>query len=174
VTLPCAFMLVAAMNPCPCGYLGDQKHECRCSPTQIQKYRARISGPLLDRIDLHIEAPALSLTELRSETNGETSAMIRGRIDAARVRQHRRFAGTRVTANARMSHGQIRKHCVIDSSLGDLLQQAMEQLHLSARAYDRILKVSRTIADLATSDRIEAPHLLEAIQYRSLDRAVFY
>jgi magnesium chelatase family protein len=174
VTLPCAFMLVAAMNPCPCGYLGDKKHECRCSPTQIQKYRARISGPLLDRIDLHIEAPALSLTELRSEANGESSAIIRSRIDTARRRQHRRFATTRVLANARMTHSQIRKHCAIDSSLGDLLQQAMEQLHLSARAYDRILKVSRTIADLAGSDRIEGPHLLEAIQYRSLDRAVFY
>lgn len=162
------------MNLCPCGYLGDKKHECRCSPSQIQRYRARISGPLLDRIDLHIEAPALSITELRSETAGETSSAMRVRVDAARHRQHARFAGTRITANARMTHAQIRKHCAIDTSLGDLLQQAMEQLQLSARAYDRILKVSRTIADLAGSDRIEAPHLLEAIQYRSLDRAVFY
>lgn len=174
VTLPCAFMLVAAMNPCPCGYLGDSKHECRCTPTQIQRYRARISGPLLDRIDLHIEAPALSLTELRSEKPGEASAPQRERTQAARSRQHARFAGTKITANARMTHAQIRKHCAIDSTLGDLLQQAMEQLHLSARAYDRILKVARTIADLAASDGIEAPHLLEAIQYRSLDRTVFY
>ena len=174
VTLPCAFMLVAAMNPCPCGYLGDPKHECRCTPTQIQRYRSKISGPLLDRIDLHIEAPALSLTELRTEKPGETSANMRERVNAARVRQHRRFAGTKITSNARMTHAQIRKHCAIDASLGDLLQQAMEQLSLSARAYDRILKVARTIADLAGAERIESPHLLEAIQYRSLDRAVFY
>ncbi len=174
ITLPCAFMLVAAMNPCPCGYLGDPKHECRCTPTQIQRYRARISGPLLDRIDLHIEAPALSVTELRSEKLGESSAPLRERIQTARAKQQARFRGSRITSNARMTHGQIRKHCAIDAALGDLLQHAMEQLHLSARAYDRILKVTRTIADLAGADRIESPHLLEAIQYRSLDRTVFY
>jgi magnesium chelatase family protein len=174
VTLPCAFMLVAAMNPCPCGYLGDSKHECRCTPTQVQRYRARISGPLLDRIDLHIEAPALSLGELRSEKPGESSRTMRERVQAARSRQHARFAGTKITANARMTHAQIRKYCALDAALGDLLQQAMEQLHLSARAYDRILKVARTIADLAHAESIEPPHLLEAIQYRSLDRAVFY
>ncbi len=174
VTLPCAFMLVAAMNPCPCGYLGDTKHECRCSPTQIQRYRSRISGPLLDRIDIHIEAPALSLAELRSEKTGESSATIRERVEAARERQRARFVTTRTMANARMSQAQIRKHCAIDPSLGDLLQHAMEQLSLSARAYDRILKVARTIADLAGAERIESPHLLEAIQYRSLDRAQFY
>jgi magnesium chelatase family protein len=174
ITLPCAFMLVAAMNPCPCGYLGDSKHECRCTPTQIQRYRSKISGPLLDRIDLHIEAPALSLAELRSEKTGESSADVRHRVDAGRARQHARFMGTKITSNARMTHAQIRKNCAIDSTLGDLLQQAMEQLSLSARAYDRILKVARTIADLAGAARIESPHLLEAIQYRSLDRAVFY
>ena len=174
ITLPCSMMLVAAMNPCPCGYLGDSKRECRCSPVQVQRYRARISGPLLDRIDLHIEAPALSLTELRSQKPGEPSAVLRERIAASRQRQHARFAGTKIPSNARMSHAQIRKHCVIDSTLGDLLQQAMEQLNLSARAYDRILKVTRTIADLAGAETIAAPHLLEAIQYRSLDRAVFY
>ncbi|MBI4624957.1 MAG: YifB family Mg chelatase-like AAA ATPase [Verrucomicrobia bacterium] len=174
ITLPCAFMLVAAMNPCPCGYLGDPKHECRCGPAQIQRYRARISGPLLDRIDLHIEAPSLSLVELRSDKPGESSAPMRERIQTSRARQHARFAGTKITSNARMTHAQIRRHCAIDSTLGDLLQQAMEQLSLSARAYDRILKVARTIADLAAAERIEAPHLLEAIQYRSLDRTVFY
>ena len=141
---------------------------------QIQRYRARISGPLLDRIDLHVEAPALSLGDLRTEKPGEASAPMRERVQAARSRQHARFAGTRITSNARMTHAQIRKHCAIDSTLGDLLQQAMEQLQLSARAYDRILKVARTIADLAGTERIEPPHLLEAIQYRSLDRAVFY
>lgn len=174
VTLPSAFMLVAAMNPCPCGYLSDATHECRCTPTQIQRYRARISGPLLDRIDLHIEAPALALAELRSEKPGEPSSAMRQRIEASRVRQLARFSGTRITANARMTHAQIRRHCRIDPALGDLLQQAMEQLSLSARAYDRILKVARTIADLAAAEKIESPHLLEAIQYRSLDRTVFY
>lgn len=163
-----------ATHQCPCGYLGDKQHECRCSPTQVQKYRNRISGPLLDRIDLHVEAPALSIAELRSTADGEPSAAIRERVNAARTRQHGRFAGTRVTANARMTHAQIRKHCAIDVALGDLLQHAMNELHLSARAYDRILKVARTIADLAGADRIEAPHLLEAIQYRSLDRNLFY
>ncbi len=174
VTLPCSFMLVAAMNPCPCGYLGDPKHECRCSPTQIQRYRSRISGPLLDRIDIHIEAPALSIAELRNEKQGETSGSMRSRVQTARNVQQARFKGTRATSNARMTHAQIRKYCTIDASLGDLLQHAMEQLSLSARAYDRILKVARTIADLAGSDHIESNHLLEAIQYRSLDRNVFY
>jgi len=174
ITLPCAFMLVAAMNPCKCGYLGDPKHECRCSPTEVQRYRARISGPLLDRIDIHVDAPALSITELRNEKLGEASEPLRVRVADSRARQHGRFAGTKISSNARMTHAQIRKHCAIDSTLGDLLQQAMEQLSLSARAYDRILKVARTIADLAAAEKIEAPHLLEAIQYRSLDRTVFY
>ena len=174
ITLPCSFMLVAAMNPCPCGYLGDTRHQCRCTPTQVQRYRSRISGPLLDRIDIHIDAPALSIAELRSEKPGETSGTLRARIQTARERQHARFTGTAITSNARMTHAQIRKHCAIDSALGDLLQHAMEQLSLSARAYDRILKVARTIADLAAAEKIEAPHLLEAIQYRSLDRTLFY
>ncbi|AHF93293.1 magnesium chelatase [Opitutaceae bacterium TAV5] len=174
VTLPCGFMLVAAMNPCPCGYLGDPKHECRCSPAQIQRYRARISGPLLDRIDIHIEAPALAIGELRSAAPGESSAAVRDRVQAARDRQLARFHGSRTLANARMTHAQIREHVPLDTTLGDLLQQAMEQLSLSARAWDRILKVARTIADLAASDRVESNHLLEAIQYRSLDRNLFY
>ncbi len=174
ITLPCHFMLVAAMNPCPCGYLGDAKHECRCSPAQVQRYRARISGPLLDRIDLHIEAPALSITELRSDRAGESSSALRERIEQARQVQLIRFRGTKLTANARMPASQLKKFCALDPTLGDLLQQAMEQLALSARAYDRILKVARTIADLAGTERIASPHLLEAIQYRSLDRNVFY
>jgi magnesium chelatase family protein len=174
ITLPCGFMLVAAMNPCPCGYLGDPKHECRCSPSQIQRYRARVSGPLLDRIDIHIEAPAVTIADLRNSSPGESSAAISARVQAARDRQLTRFRGTPATSNARMSHAQIRQHIPLDPTLGDLLQQAMEQLSLSARAYDRILKVARTIADLAGSESLEAPHLLEAIQYRSLDRKVFY
>jgi magnesium chelatase family protein len=177
VTLPSAMMLVAAMNPCPCGYTGDSSRECRCSVPQIQRYRSRISGPLLDRIDIHIEAPALRIEDLRNEAPGEPTLAIRERCEEARARQTARFSrANRASArcNARMSHAQIRKHCVIDKEQGDLLQHAMEQLSLSARAYDRILKVARTIADLAASDRIETPHLLEAIQYRSLDRQVFY
>jgi magnesium chelatase family protein len=167
-------MLVAAMNPCPCGYLGDTKRECRCSPSQIQRYRARISGPLLDRIDIHIEAPALGISELRKEEPGESSADIQVRVEAARDRQRRRFRSKRTPCNARMSQRHIREHCRIDEKLGDLLQGAMEQLSLSARAYDRILKVARTIADLAGAEAIGQAHLLEAIQYRSLDRNVFY
>jgi magnesium chelatase family protein len=167
-------MLVAAMNPCPCGYLGDPKRECRCAPAQIQRYRARISGPLLDRIDLHVEAPALTLTELRSDVPGETSSAMRERVEEARQRQLGRYRGTGISCNARLPTSQLKKHCALDSTLGDLLQHAMEQLALSARAYDRILKVARTIADLAHSERIAQPHLLEAIQYRSLDRNVFY
>lgn len=174
VTFPCAFMLVAAMNPCPCGYLGDPRHECRCTPSQVQRYRARISGPLLDRIDLHIEAPALSLAELRSDASGEASAMIRNRTETARSVQRTRFQGTRTSSNARMNHTQIRQYCRLTARQGDLLQRAMEELRLSARAYDRILKVARTIADLASRECIEDVHLLEAIQYRSLDRAMFY
>jgi len=162
---------VAAMNPCPCGHLGDRQRECRCSPTQIQRYRARISGPLLDRIDLHVEAPALSVAELRADRPAEASASIRSRIHAARARQHARLAGTATAAlNARMTHAQIRRDCALPADLGDLLQHAMERLTLSARAYDRILKVARTIADLDASATVGEHHLLEAIHYRSLDR----
>lgn len=174
ITLPASFMLVAAMNPCPCGYLGDKRRECRCSPPLIQKYRARVSGPLLDRIDIHVEAPALSLDELRNEKPAESSASMRERVKAARERQQERFQGTGITCNARMNHARIRKHCTITPESGHYLQQAMEQLSLSARAYDRILKVSRTIADLADSPNIQTGHLLEAIQMRSLDRNLFY
>jgi magnesium chelatase family protein len=175
ITLPCSFMLVAAMNPCPCGYLSDPRRECRCSPTQIQRYRSRISGPLLDRIDLHIEAPAVSITDMRKGQPGESSAAIRERIVASRRLQRARFADSpATTSNARMSHRQIREYCAVTPEQGDLLQRAMEELQLSARAYDRILKVTRTIADLAGAERIETAHLLEAIQYRSLDRNLFY
>ncbi len=177
ITLPSSVMLVCAMNPCPCGYTGDGSRECRCSVPQIQRYRSKISGPLLDRIDIHIEAPSLRIEELRSAQPGETSAAIRARCESARNTQKSRFSkesDPSARCNARMSHSQIRKHCTINKEQGDLLQQAMEQLALSARAYDRILKVSRTIADLAESDRIETSHLLEAIQYRSLDRNLFY
>ncbi|CAA6676925.1 MULTISPECIES: YifB family Mg chelatase-like AAA ATPase [unclassified Lentimonas] len=177
INLPCSVMMVCAMNPCPCGYTGDSSRECRCSVPQIQRYRSKISGPLLDRIDIHIEAPSLRIEELRSTQEAESSATIRERCESARERQQSRFAGngdSSASCNARMSHSEIRKYCAINKEQGDLLQQAMEQLALSARAYDRILKVARTIADLAESESIETPHLLEAIQYRSLDRNLFY
>ncbi len=174
ITLPSSIMLVAAMNPTPDGYSGADGRESRSTPAQIQRYRSRISGPLLDRIDIHVEAPALSIEELRNEKAGETSAAIRNRVVAARELQLERFSDSRVSSNARMTHRQIREHCALQEGLGDLLQNAMEELSLSARAYDRILKVSRTIADLDESPSIESSHLLEAIQYRSLDRNLFF
>ena len=170
ITLPSRFMLVAAMNPCPCGYLGDKSRRCRCSPVQIQRYRSRLSGPLLDRIDIHVEAPALSIDELRTSAPGESSAAMRERIVAARAVQRRRFAGTPLRCNAGMSSKHLREFCALTPEQGMMLQRAMERLGLSARAYDRVLKVARTIADLAGTPEIATPHLLEAINYRSLDR----
>lgn len=184
ITLPCAFMLVAAMNPCPCGYMGDPKRECRCAPPMVQRYRARISGPLLDRVDIHVEAPAVAFSDMRDSQPGESSASIKNRIDAAREIQAQRFGLEKqspinatpryTTCNARMGPSEVEKTCLISSDLERLLQQAMEQMGLSARAYHRILKVARTIADLAQSESIQANHLLEAIQFRCLDRRVFY
>ena len=145
---PARFQLVAAMNPCPCGHLGDARHSCRCTPAQVQRYRARISGPLLDRIDLHTEAPALTLAELRNSQLGETSSAMRGRIEAARHRQLLRFAGGTGTTNARMGHAQIRRHCAIDARLGDLLQQAMEHC---ASPREPTTAFSRSLARSLTS-----------------------
>lgn len=174
VTFPANVMLVAAMNPCACGYFGDPKRECRCSPKQVENYRNRISGPLLDRIDIHVEAPAVEFKDLGSREPAESSAAIRERVVAARATQAERFAGhPRCRANSEMPHALIRRHCALDSEATELLRQAMEQLHLSARAYDRILKVSRTIADLADEPSIATHHLMEAIQYRTLDRTLW-
>ena len=173
ITLPSRFMLVAAMNPCPCGYLGDPSRECRCSTPQIQKYRARVSGPLLDRIDIHIEAPAVRIEELQERALGESSEAVRQRVESCRRIQFERFADSENRCNSGMSQRLIREHCRIEEDESRLLRKAMEELSLSARAYDRILKVSRTIADLANSSMIELPHLLEAIQYRNLDRSLF-
>jgi magnesium chelatase family protein len=169
VTLPCECMLVAAMNPCPCGHLGDTQHACRCSPTMIHRYRSRVSGPLLDRIDLHVEAPAVGVSELRHSADGESSAMLRTRVEACRKLQQSRY-GTPKSCNARMTPKEIKQHCGLGGAEERILINAMTKLKLSARAHDRILKVSRTIADLASSNNIESQHLMEAIGYRSLDR----
>ncbi|MBM4048915.1 MAG: YifB family Mg chelatase-like AAA ATPase [Planctomycetes bacterium] len=170
VTFPSEIMLVAALNPCPCGYYTDPRKECHCTPTQIQNYLSRISGPLLDRIDIHVEVPSVHYQALRSPAASESSAQIRERVTAARERQRRRFAGDKVFTNARMTSKHIKKHCVLDDQAEQVLRQAMNELALSARAYTKILKVSRTIADLADSDAIRVEHVTEAIQYRSLDR----
>jgi magnesium chelatase family protein len=174
VTFPANVMLVAAMNPCACGYFGDPKRECRCSPKQVENYRNRISGPLLDRIDIHVEAPAVEYKELSSEESTEPSRAIRERIQRARKLQQERFLrNPKCRTNAQMSHSQIKTHCKLNTEGSELLQQAMEELHLSARAYDRVLKVARTIADLAGIRDIEPSHVLEAIQYRTLDRRLW-
>ncbi len=170
LTYPSIFMLVAAMNPCPCGYFSDPKHECTCSPLQIQRYMSKISGPLLDRIDIHIEIPPLNYKELSQEETPESSSSIQKRVDPARNIQQKRFARSKIHCNAQMSTRQIRTYCKIDANSHRLLEQAIDKLGLSARAYTRILKVSRTIADLEGSEHILSEHISEAIQYRSLDR----
>jgi magnesium chelatase family protein len=170
VEYPASFMLVAAMNPCPCGYYNHPEKECVCAPGVVQKYLNKISGPLLDRIDIHIEVTPVAFSELSSERAQEKSADVRARVMKARQAQEERYSGERMHCNAQMSSQQLRKICRIDATGQALLQQAMERLGLSARAYDRILKVARTIADLAASPDIRTEHLAEAIQYRSLDR----
>jgi magnesium chelatase family protein len=172
VTLPSRFMFVASMNPCPCGYLGDPKNSCRCSIPQIQKYRSKISGPLLDRIDLHIEAPALAVTELQNLKKSESSETIRNRVEVCREIQRERFSKLKIKTNAYMPDSWIEKACLLSEENKQVLVHAMNQLSLSARAYTRILKVSRTIADMCNSVNIERNHLLEAIQYRNLDRKI--
>jgi magnesium chelatase family protein len=163
------------LNPCPCGFYGDPKRECRCTLLQVQRYRDRISGPLLDRIDIQLEVPSIQFTELAGKKPGEASAPIRERIQHARQRQHDRFsaARSRITCNARMSPKLLKTHCALDEQSEGLLRLAMTQLNLSARAYERILKVARTIADLDEAENIASEHLSEAIQYRSLDRNLF-
>ena len=171
VEFPASFMLVAAMNPCPCGYYNHPAKECVCSPGAVKKYLNRISGPLLDRIDLHVEVVPVPFKDLAEAPPGEKSSVIRERVIRARKIQEQRFAGhDKVHNNAQMTHNDLNKYCNLDATGTTLLKNAMEKLSLSARAYDRILKVARTIADLAESEKIEPEHLAEAIQYRSLDR----
>ena len=171
IDFPASFMMVASMNPCPCGYYNHPERTCTCPPGAVQKYLNKISGPLLDRIDLHVEVTPVAFSELSSRNLGENSSQIRERVIKARAKQAERFKNSPGTyANAQMSSSQLKEICVIDKVGQNLLKAAMEKLNLSARAYDRILKVSRTIADLANSEAIKAEHLAEAIQYRSLDR----
>jgi len=167
---PCAFLLVCAMNPCPCGYQGDPGRRCTCSPQAVQKYRSRISGPLLDRIDLQIEVPVAQFDQLTDTRRGEPSANVRERVQAARERQTSRFNGSPTRHNGMMLPKEIEAHAALDASGLELLRKATDRLKLSARAHTRILKVARTIADLADSPTITTPHLTEAIQYRKLDR----
>ena len=172
LTFPARFMLAAAMNPCPCGYFNDRSRECHCTQPMIQRYVAKISGPLLDRIDIHIDVPAVNYKELRSAASPETSAHIRERVVRAREVQLQRFAAVRprTFCNAQMQTGQIRTHCELTPDCERLLERAINQQGLSARAHDRILKVARTIADLEDAAPIDSKHIAEAIQYRTLDR----
>jgi magnesium chelatase family protein len=171
-SFPARFMLVAAMNPCPCGYFGDRVHACRCSPQQIRQYQAKISGPLLDRIDLHIEVPSVKYRALSDKERGDSSAAVRERVNNARDLQKKRFGGNEVICNARMTEKQLHEFCQINEEGHKLIEMAIEKLGLSARAVNRILKVSRTIADLENNVSITASHVAEAIQYRSLDRSL--
>jgi magnesium chelatase family protein len=173
VTYPANFMLVAAMNPCPCGFLGDPKRECSCTYLQIQRYRSKISGPLLDRIDIHMEVPPVQFKDLAGNQSGESSAAMLERVKEARKLQAERFQRMRVHTNAGMSTRQIRKFCMLDAESDDLMERAMNKFGLSARAHSRILKISRTIADLGGSEEIKPSHVAEAIQYRTLDRRAF-
>jgi magnesium chelatase family protein len=171
VTYPAAFMLVSAMNPCPCGFFGDQKHQCTCAPGQMYRYKRKVSGPLLDRIDIHIEVPAVPYKDLSAVHAGEPSQDIRSRVVAARNIQLMRFKKDKIYSNGQMKTRHIKKFCTLQNSAQGLLETAMQKLGLSARAYTRILKLSRTIADMDVSDDIHAHHISEAIQYRTLDRA---
>lgn len=170
LTYPCSVMLVCAMNPCPCGFYGHPTRACSCPKGAVQRYLSRVSGPLLDRLDLHVEVPPVDFTELSSAEKTESSASIKARVDAARKIQQERFAGTSVNCNARMSPGMTREYAHVTDAGMQLLKNAFEKMGLSARAYDKVLRVARTIADLDASETVDAVHIAEAVQYRSLDR----
>jgi magnesium chelatase family protein len=170
LTYPSSFMLVAAMNPCPCGYYTDPKHACTCSYGQIHRYRSKISGPLMDRIDIHVEVPAVPYRDLRKDGIAESSESIRRRVATARAIQYERFEKTKLHCNAQMGSRHLKKHCQVDESSAVLLESAIDKLGLSARAHNRIIKIARTIADLDRKPHIKSSHIAEAIQYRNLDR----
>ncbi len=173
ITYPCSMMLVASMNPCKCGYYGDSTHRCSCTPAQIDAYRSKISGPLLDRIDIQTEVGAVDYSSLSKQSGGERSKDIKKRVNAARARQEERYKGLSIHSNSQLGAAELEKFCKIGETEHRLLKNAFDRLGLSARAYSRILKVARTIADLAGSENINAVHIAEAIQYRSLDRKYF-
>jgi magnesium chelatase family protein len=170
ITYPASFMLVAAMNPCPCGFLGDPQHTCTCTPSAVQRYRNRLSGPLLDRIDIQVEVPRIQYKELSEPRNGDSSAVIRERVNSIRAVQRQRLQPYHLHCNAQMESRHLRKFCKVGPECAKLLEMVTDRLGFSARTYTRILKVARTIADLAGSEEIHQAHLAEAIQYRSLDR----
>lgn len=170
LTYPCAITLIAAMNPCPCGYFGHPKKPCTCTQTQVMKYLSKISGPMLDRLDIHVEVPPIDYEALKSTAREESSATIRERVNRARKIQTERYKNDGITCNARLTPALLRKYCVLTESAEKTLSQVFDKMGLSGRAYDRILKVSRTIADLEGSSKIDTPHILQAIQFRSLDR----
>lgn len=170
LTFPAQFMLVAAMNPCPCGYFGSDMKRCRCTPNQIERYMSKISGPLMDRIDIHVDVPSVTFEKLRSREQGQESREIRGQVEKVRDIQTRRFGRAKVQTNATMSHRQVQQHCGLDIAGQGLLKQAMAEFALSARAHDKICKVARTIADLEGREKIAPEHIAEAISYRKLDR----
>jgi magnesium chelatase family protein len=172
-TFPANFMLIAALNPCPCGYRTDPRRSCNCTPPQIERYMSRISGPLLDRIDIHIEVPAVPFNELTNGPPGTSSAQIREQVEQARSIQSRRFENSRTNTNAQMSSRELRQHCVLGKVEIELMRTAVTEMGLSARAHDKILRVARTIADLEASENIQAHHVQEAINYRMLDRDIF-
>lgn len=169
-TFPSRFILAASMNPCPCGYYGDMTHECTCQPSQITKYMSKISGPLLDRMDMHIEVFPVKYKELSSEVNNRSSEEMRKEIEAARSLQLERYKKDKILFNSQLTAKQIKKYCVLEEDSKALLESAFEKLSLSARAYNRVIKLSRTIADLDGSENIKSMHIAEAIQYRSLDK----
>ena len=169
-TYPCSITLIAAMNPCPCGYFGHPARQCVCSPAAVARYLGRISGPLLDRLDLHVEVPPVDYASLASKRTEETSAQIRCRVNAARKIQHERFAGTDVTCNARMTTKMLKQFCRLSPESSQTLQEAFDRLGFSGRSYDRTLKIARTVADLEGSENIENTHILQSLQFRSLDR----
>ena len=169
LTYPCNFMLVASMNPCPCGYLGSKEKDCSCTQKQKENYRAKLSGPLLDRFDIHIQVPSVDYKKLEIK-NGETSEDIRKRVNDARNLQIERYQDLGIFSNAELTPKLMEKYCELDEESNEILRKSFEKLNLSARAYSKILKVARTIADLDKSEKIQKIHLIEAIQYRSLDR----
>jgi magnesium chelatase family protein len=174
ITYPATFMLVAAMNPCPCGYFSDPHHECTCTYTKIHRYRSKISGPLMDRIDIHVEVPAVPYKDLVGQDDATSSVNIKEHLNRARIIQSDRFKRTKIHCNAQMNNRQIKRYCPVDRDSDRLLEAAIDRLGLSARAYHRILRIGRTIADLEEAEKIAAHHISEAIQYRSLDRSTMF